>query len=122
MAKFDSGTVSIQANGQVINVKGSVTYSTHTESVETFRGVDGHSGSKFTPANPFVEVAVSDSSDINTQAFQNLQDVTVVVNQRNGKIVTFSECTQVNQVEVDAIEGEFTLRFEAKNATEQATA
>lgn len=120
MGKFDSGRVSIQVNGEVINVKGSVKYSTHSEAVETFRGIDGHAGAKITMVNPFVEVLVTDSADVNTQVFQNAEGLQVVVNQLNGKIITFSNCRQVNPVEVDAGEGEFTLRFECLGgATEQ---
>lgn len=121
MGKFDSGTVSVQINGRVINVKGSVTYSTHQEKVTTFRGADGHAGGKIELVNPYIEVLVTDSADINTQEFQNLENAQVVLNQRNGKIITFSDCRQVNQVEVDAIEGELTLRFEALGGSTEQT-
>jgi hypothetical protein len=112
MGKIIAGTASFRINGQPINLKGDLTYSTTQESAEGYKGVDGHAGIMVTPKLPFVEGTFSDQSDISTQDFEGLEGVDVQVDLRNGKKIVFPNCFQTGEVEVNGIEGSFSLRFE----------
>ena len=112
--RLDTGTASITINGDVINIKGEITWSTQRSEKETFRSSNGAVGGvKYTPKNPYVSMKVMEDGGVDTRIFDELTGVRVVVIERNEKQIVFPDCTQVGEVEVDAIEGEYTLMFES---------
>jgi len=120
--KIIGGTAQIRVDGQTLDVFGDIKYSTTNEEREIRRGVDRHFNPKVTPVTPYVEMTISDASNLDVKALAEAQDVTVVVQLANGKLVTFPECDQVNRVEVDAIESTMSLRYESKGESVETLA
>ncbi len=114
MSKFDTGTASILLNDQILNVKGDITWSTQKTTKETFRSSNGAvGGTKYSPINPMITMKKMEAGDFDTSIFDDMTGVTIVCNERNGKQIIFTDCTQVGEVIVDAIEGEYSVKFES---------
>ena len=108
------GTAQVRVDGETLDVMGDVTYSPVVEEREIRRGVDGHYSPKVTPVVPFIEIKVSDASNLNVKKLASAENVGVSLKLRNGKLFTLADADQVNRVEVDAIDTSFTLRYEGK--------
>ena len=112
MGKFDTGTASILKDGEIMNVKGDITWDSQTTTKEDFRSASGAEGGvKYSPKNPMISMKNMEAADVDTSKFDNMTGVTIVCNERNGKQIIFPNCTQVGEVEVDAIEGEYNVEF-----------
>jgi hypothetical protein len=118
MAVLDRGTGSLSIEGVVVNLSADLTYSVTGETAEVQIGVDGHRSDMFTRKPKFIEATISNRGDFDTGTFSGLQNATVQINLRNGKIIALTNATQVGEVEVDAIAGTFTVRFESDEGEE----
>lgn len=82
---------------------------------ESIVGADSYHGIKEMPSPAYIEAQVSDLAGLDINTVQNLKNVTVTVKLNNGKTATLPNAGQMNQLELDAVEGHYTVRFEAAN-------
>jgi hypothetical protein len=109
---ISSGIVSLFGDGEVFNVLADVKYSMATVKVTVVRGVNGHYSERHEPMTPYIELTISDSGDLDTGNLSGRRFDVIQLPLLNGKTPKLNKAIQVNQVEVDAIEGSTTVRFE----------
>ncbi len=118
MAAPQVGVVSVRVNGDVLRLRGNVTYSLAGLVREAIEGPVGLAGFKVMGMAPFVEIESIDASDVDLAALQDLQDVTVTVQLRNAKTIVLNGASVVGNVEVSSEDGGFTVRFVGGSAKE----
>lgn len=115
MAKV-GGKLIITINGIRYPIRGDVKMSLSGYKREAVVGVDiGIHGFKEMPAVSFIECAVTDLGSLDINTINQLENVTIAAELNNGKTGVLHNATQVNQIELDAIEGQFTVRFEGNS-------
>lgn len=118
MATPQVGVVSLRVNGDVLRLKGNVTYGLGGQVREPIEGQTGLVGFMVKNQGAFIEVESIDASDVDLGALQNMQDATITCQLRNGKTVVVSEASVVGRIEVSGEDGGFTVRFEGPNGKE----
>lgn len=113
------GILYFDVDGKRCAIRGNVSYSVSNLERESVVGQDGYHGYKENPMAPFIQMDVSQLMDTNVQDLQNARGVRCTLGLANGKTVILTGATQINQIEVDAIEGQFTVRFEGERGYEQ---
>lgn len=106
------GIAYVKVNGQQYALKGNLTYSPGTLERETVLGMDGIHGYKQTPKAPMVEMDLTDSPELDMKTFEEMTDVTVTVELGNGKQFVLSNAWCTMAPEIDATEGQGTVKFE----------
>lgn len=112
MATKVGGTARLLINGTQYPLRGDLTISLGNVSRESIVGIDQYHGVKETPVASWIEMSLTDLGDIDITTLQNLDDVTVNVELANGKQAVLRNAAQVNPVELNAVDGQYTLRFE----------
>ena len=118
MATPQVGLVSLRVNGDVLRIKGNVTYGLGGQVREPVNGQTGLIGFQVAQMGAFIEVESLDADDVDLGALQNMQDATITCQLRNGKTVVVSEASVVGRIEVSGEDGGFTVRFEGPNGRE----
>ncbi len=113
--KAIAGVVYVRIDGTTVSVRGNVKCSMASESRESIAGVDGVHGHKVIPAVPFIELDVSDGDEADWTVLAAAKGVEIQAELTSGKVAVLSEAVQVNQLEVDGVEGQATLRFEGRH-------
>ena len=119
---ISSGILSIFADGQAFNAMAEATYDVSEVEVEVVRGVDGYHSERHTPMTSFIQVKISDSGDLSTQALTGKRFDVVQMNLQNGKRIKINKAVVTSRSEVDAIEGTLTVRFEGTAAPDEELA
>jgi hypothetical protein len=109
---ISSGLLSLLADGKALNAMGDFTYSTARTEIEIVTGVDRHGSERHTPVTPFIEGTISDSGDLDTRTLHGARFDAVQLQLLNGKTIKINKAVQVSRIEVNAIEGTFSVRFE----------
>lgn len=104
-------------NGNQYALRGDMKVSLGDVKREAVIGADTFHGFKEIPTQAYVEVQVSDLAGLDINTVQSLINVTVTVKLNNGKTGTLSNAAQVNDLELDAVEGHYTIRFEGAVGT-----
>lgn len=112
------GLIGIQVDGQIYDAKGSFTYNLGRPKREAIIGSDGVHGYKETPQVPFIEGAITDSSDLDLNKLLTLKDGTVTLSLANDKVVVLRGAYYAGDGEVTTEEGEIGVRFEGTGAEE----
>lgn len=118
MAAPQVGVVSVRLNGDVLRLRGNVTYSLAGLVKEAIEGPVGLAGFKVTGMAPFVEIESIDAADVDLPALQDLTGVTVTVQLRNSKTIVLNDASVVGNIEVSSEDGGFTVRFVGSSAKE----
>lgn len=118
MAAPQVGTVAVRVNGDVLRLRGNVTYSLGGLVREAVEGPVGLAAFKVSGMAPFVEVETVDASDVDLAALQDMQDATVTLQLRNSKTIVLNGASVVGQLEVSSEDGGFTVRFVGSSAKE----
>ncbi len=118
MAAPQVGVISFRVNGDVLRLRGNVTYSLGGLVREAIEGPTGLAGFKVTGMAPFVEVESMDAQDVDLAALQDMQGATGTLQLRNGKTVVINDSSVVGQIEVSSEDGGFTVRFVGSSAKE----
>jgi hypothetical protein len=116
---ISSGLLSLLANGKPLNAMGDFTYSTARTEIEIMTGVDRHASERHTPVTPFIEGTISDSGDLDTRTLHGARFDAVQLQLLNGKTIKINKATQVSRIEVNAIDGTFTVRFEGTTEADE---
>jgi len=111
MGAPQNGVVSLRSGGDVIRVKGPVSYSLGGKMREEVMGQTGVLGFKVVPAPPFVEFASMDAADVDLEALQGVVDTTITLQLENGKTIVLERASFTGALEASTEEGEFTARF-----------
>jgi hypothetical protein len=112
------GTFYFFIDGLQYKARGNAKYCVATNEKESVVGVDGPHGFLKKPKMPWIEIDITDQGNLNTKLFQDMDDVTVTGENANGKTVVFRNATCTTPPEVDAIQGQFSVKFEAPDAEE----
>lgn len=118
MAAPQVGTVSVRVNGDVLRLRGNVTYSLGGLVREAVEGPLGLAAFKVSGMAPFVEVETVDAADVDLAALQDLSGVTVTLQLRNSKTIVLNDASVVGQLEVSSEDGGFSIRFVGSSAKE----
>ncbi len=118
MAAPQVGVISVRVNGDVLRLRGNVTYSLGGLVREVLEGPLGTAGFKVTGMAPFVEVETIDAEDVDLAALQELNGATVTAQLRNGKTIVVNDSSVVGALEVSSEDGGFTVRFVGSSAKE----
>lgn len=108
------GILYFEVDGERFSVRGNVTYSTGNVERESIVGQDKYHGYKETPMAPYIQMDVTDALGTESTVLNNARGVRCTLGLANGKTVTLTNATQINQIEVDAVEGQFSIRFEGE--------
>lgn len=106
------GVRQMQINGEVVDVKGGVSYSLGGDKLESVMGVDRLHGQKVTRIPAYIEATLTDRSDLDLKKIQKLTDATVTVDLENGKTIKFGHAAYTAEGKVSAEEGEIEARFD----------
>lgn len=112
------GILSIQINGESIDVKGSWTYGYGTPKRDAVVGADGVHGYKEMPQVAFIEGASTDRGNLDVQQLFQVDDATVTVALPNGKGFILRNAWQAGEGTATTEEGEIQLRFEGLSGEE----
>ena len=115
-----AGIVQFKINGDIFDVKGTVTYSLGFPTRESLIGHDRVHGYKEMPTVPFCEMELTDSGTLNLAALAAVTDATLTLALANGKTISFRNAFSVNPdgLSVSTEEGVISARFEAESADE----
>lgn len=117
LGKRVAGISSITIDGSSYPLVDGLTWSPSTVSRETMSGIDSVHGYKELPVPGFIEGTVRDIG-VRVEDFSAMTSSTVVATQANGKVIVGSLMWCVSALEVNAVEGTVTVRFEGPDVTE----
>lgn len=112
MATKVGGKALLKINGVQYPLRGNLTIQLGNVQRESVVGVDQVHGIKEMPVAPFIEMDITDLGDLDISAVQNATDVTINVELNNGKQAVLRNASQVNAMELNAVDGFYTARFE----------
>ena len=114
------GTIQFKINGETFLSKGSFSYNIGVPKKEMIAGSDQVHGFKEMPQIPYIEGAITDTSELDLEALQTLRDATVTVFLANGKTVVVEQAVYAADGVVTTEEGEIEVRFEGIKGREIA--
>lgn len=112
------GIAYLKIDGVQYDLRGNAKYSPGDIERESVAGMDGVHGYKEMVAVPYIEMDLTDRPTIEIKKLQALNDVTVTLELINGKAFTLRNAWYVTRAEMDAAEGQMTVRFEGKSGEE----
>lgn len=118
MSNRRSGILFVKIDGVQRDAVGDFTYNLGQPKREALIGADKNHGFKENPQTPFVEGEIRDASDLDLEAFLNIDDATVTLSLNNGKTIVFREAWYAGDGDVGSDEANIQLRFEAISAEE----
>jgi hypothetical protein len=112
------GTIYFKVDGAQYKAKGGFSYNLGQPKREGVVGADGVHGYKESPQIPYVEGEITDSADLDVQAFLNLTGVTVTLELANGKTILVRDAWYAGEGKTQTDEGNIEVRFEGMSAEE----
>jgi hypothetical protein len=112
------GLISFKVDGEIFNAKGSFTYNLGKPKKEMVVGSDSVHGYKELPQVAMIEGAITDTQDLDMEAFRDLRDVTVTLELANGKVIVIEEAVEASDGAVTTEEGEAEFKFEGTRGRE----
>lgn len=112
MATKIGGRARVYINGTQYPLRGDVLVMTGDTTRTSVVGIDGFHGVTEVPAASYAEFSLSHLPTVDINALQNLTDATITVQFDNGQQAVLRNAAQVNAVELNQTDGQFTLRFE----------
>ena len=112
MAQRRLGVKQALIDGVVIDVKSVGGYSLGGNKLETVMGVDRAHGQKVTRIVAYLEMMLTDNSDLDLKALTGKTDSTIVVDLENGKTLQFAHACYAGEGKVTPEEGEIDTRWE----------
>ena len=113
-----SGTLFVKIDGVQRDAQGSWTYNLGQPKREALIGPDRVQGYMERPQVAFIEGEITDQSDLDLVALQNLVDSTITLELANGKIVVLSNAWYSADGNVGAENANIQVRFEGPYAEE----
>lgn len=115
-----AGIVQFKIDGEIYDVKGTISYGLGKPVRETIVGHDGVHGYKELPSVPFCEMELTDSGELDLSALADKTNSTITIALANGKTIVLRNAFSANPdgLTVSTEEGVITARFEAESADE----
>jgi len=113
-----SGLINFKVNGELQQAKGNFTYNLGQVKREAIVGADRVHGYKALPQVPYIEGEITDSSDYDLEALQNVDDATITLELANGKTVVLRDAWYAADGDVQTEEANIQIRFEGLSAEE----
>lgn len=115
-----AGTANFTVDGKAYRARGSFEFQPLDEEKESIVGIDGYHGFKATPVAPHIKGEISDDGAIAVSDWQLLDGSSVVVLElRNGKVVTLNNAIVVGKVPVNIVDGKYELTLEGSSLRER---
>lgn len=112
------GLIQFKVDGEIYNAKGNFSYMVNKTKKEMIVGADGVHGYSEKFQVPYIEGALTDTSDLNLTALQNSSDVTATLELYNGKMIVIEQGVYASDGVVSTEEGEIEMRFEGMDGRE----
>lgn len=114
------GLLFVKIDGRQVRVRGKFTFGTGVSKKEAVVGLDGVHGYKEMPQVAYLEGEISDTSETDILALQNLRDGTVTFEYGSGKAWALRNAWHAGDNVIDLEEGSAQVRFEALSAAKVA--
>lgn len=112
------GILQFKIDGEIYQAKGAFSYSIGVPKKEMIVGSDAVHGYKEMPQVPYIEGALTDTSDLDIEALFRSVDVTCTLELANSKVMVLEEAVFAGEGTVSSEEGEIEVRFEGKRGRE----
>ena len=113
-----AGTASINADGQNFALVGDFTYKLSGLARETIKGVDGIHGFKATPMEGEIKAKIRNMGSLSVAALGAMEDVTVIVQMANTKVVVGRNMWVTEQPPVDGVEATVDITWQSADVVE----
>lgn len=113
-----AGTSYVKVDAGQLALRGSHTIRPAAFTREGIAGLDGVHGYKETPRIPSIEVEVTLTRDLSVKKVAGLTNVTVTSELANGRVFVLSQAWQAGDLDLNAVEGSVTIRFEGMSCRE----
>jgi len=114
------GIIFLKVNGELLQAKGSFSYNIGVPKREAILGADGIHGFKEMPQVSYIEGAISDSDELNTESLFKTRDASITLELANGKVISLEEAFFAGDGKASTEEGEIEVRFEGIRGREVA--
>lgn len=114
MPNTSTGRYTIKANGIRLRGKGASDYQMGYDKREGIVGSDAIHGPKEMPQVPYIELAITNGDDIDLKTLLNQRNVTITLEQNNGKTVVGKDMWFAGDGTVNTEEGEIACRWECE--------
>lgn len=114
MGRRVGGIIFFKVDGELFQAKGEFTHNINPVKRESVVGQDGVHGYKETPKAQFIEGSITDSEDLDLEAFHAITDAVVTLEEANGKVVQLRQAFYAADGDVTTGEGEIQVRFEGE--------
>lgn len=112
------GIIEVKVNGQLYSAKGSYTYNLGIPKRDPVVGTSSVHGYKEMAQAPYIEGAITDSSDLSLKTLLSLKAATATLRLANGKIIVFKDAFYSGDGNVTTEEGEIEFKLNALSAEE----
>lgn len=112
------GIIFLKVDGELFQAKGEFTYNIGVPKREAVVGQDAVHGFKEEPQVAMLEGSITDSDDLDLQAFVEVRDATITLELANGKIIVLREAFYAADGNVTSSEGEIEVKFEGISGEE----
>jgi hypothetical protein len=109
-----AGVTFIKVDGEQYMLRDAAKWSVDDVIRETITGLDGVHGFIEKAGPGWIEVTISDYGDLEVADFMKQDNVTVTLEQANGKMIVLHNAWTVNAREVDAVAASMAVRWESK--------
>jgi hypothetical protein len=113
-----AGTITLKADGLVLDAKGSFTYNLGQPRRQAILGHDRVHGSYALPQVPYIEGAITDGAEFDLAAIVTAKDLTVTLDLASGKQIVLRQAWYAGEGNVTTEQGEIAARWEGMSATE----
>lgn len=113
-----AGVLFFKVDGVQRDAKGNFSYNIGSPKRKMIVGPDRVHGYSEMPQVPFIEGEITDASDLDLKAFQNLTDSSITLELANGKVVALHHGTHCADGNVQTEEANIQVRFEGIEAEE----
>lgn len=118
MSNKRAGRIFFKIDGEIYDAKGSFTYNLGGETRTELVGHDSVHGFSSVPRAPMIEGEITDRGDLDVQAMQALEDVTVTLELNNGKTVALRNAWYASEGDIQTEEGNIAVKFVGLSARE----
>ena len=118
MSNRRSGLLFVKVDGVQRDAKGEFTYRLGKAKRDAIVGPDQVHGYKEMPQVPFIEGEITDATDLDLAAFQDITDATITLDLANGKTIVLRNAWYAADGDVSTEEANVQVRFEGLAADE----
>lgn len=112
------GVLFLTIDGELFQVKGEFTYNINPFKRESVLGPSAVHGYSEKAQVQFIEGAITDSAELDVEAFQRITDATLNLELANSKVIQLREAFYAADGDVTTDEGEIQVRFEGISGRE----